>query len=485
MKLHAEPRLNTARPRGVPPNAAADRAAWLSRAVRVDDAPRVFDTPGPIIATGHQAWLWHPGILAKDIAAVALAQRERAIAVHLVVDHDPHDCFALDVPSVEGDRLSSRSVHLAACYANVPPCCQPAAEEGAIARVVESLGSRGSDAGASLASLSAALRGEIVGGSLGRQVAVLTARLMRPWVGAIPMVFSSDIALLPGFATIVRRMLADARRCVLAYNRAASRFPDARIAPLAETLDRVEFPLWHLRWGGERERVYADLADHNAILTLEDGTPIDIAAATRDGDIRAQPRLAPRALLMTALLRSLCCDLFIHGKGGGLYDRVTEAWWSQWAGESLAPMSVVSADVHMPFTAGVPITDRRELERAVWWRHHLPHNLDRVGAPTGDTRLREWNSLVSAKHATLAVLSGPRDRVARAKAFADLHRINAALAAHRADLLKDADTSLARARAGVENARIAERRDWSFALYPPAAIDELARAIREGVSASA
>jgi hypothetical protein len=23
---------------------------------------------GPIIATGHQAWFWHPGILAKDIA---------------------------------------------------------------------------------------------------------------------------------------------------------------------------------------------------------------------------------------------------------------------------------------------------------------------------------------------------------------------------------------------------------------------------------
>ncbi|MFG0249769.1 MAG: hypothetical protein ACF8OB_12850, partial [Phycisphaeraceae bacterium JB051] len=28
---------------------------------------------GPIIATGHQAWFWHPGILAKDMAMAEAA----------------------------------------------------------------------------------------------------------------------------------------------------------------------------------------------------------------------------------------------------------------------------------------------------------------------------------------------------------------------------------------------------------------------------
>lgn len=479
MKLFAEPHLNTTRPRGVPSNTAHDRNAWLSRAISVDGASHALDASRPIIATGHQAWLWHPGILAKDIAAVALAERERATAVHLVVDHDPHDCFSIDVPSVEGDRLSSQSIRLASCDANVPPCCQPAADAGTIRLAIETLASRG-DTIVTTASLLKATESLGDFTSLGRQAAALTARLMRPWVGSIPIVFSSDLTLLPSFATVVRRMLADARRCVDAYNHAASLFPEARIAPLTGTLDRVELPLWLLRWGGERERVYADLADRNAILTVEDGSPIDLAASRRDGDIRTQPRLAPRALLMTALLRSVCSDLFIHGMGGGLYDRVTEEWWLHWTGETLAPMSVVSADVHLPFkSTRFPVSDRSELDHAVWWRHHLPHNVDRAAAPSGDAKQRDRETLIASKHAALAALAGPRDRAARAKAFAELHRVNDALADLSPALITDAENAVARVRVGVENARVVKRRDWCFALYPAPSIDALAKAIYE------
>lgn len=482
MTLVAEPPLNTLRPRGVPSPAAQDRRAWLLRAVNTGGAAMRFDGATPIIATGHQAWLWHPGILAKDIAAAALAKRENALAVHLVVDHDPHDCYALDLPVVEGDRLSSITIRLADCDTEVPPCCQPACDPGALRRAIESLAERDSGNAASIASLLEVSRWIADAPSLGKQVATLTALLMRPWTGSIPMVFSSDLAFLPGFVALVRRMLADAPRCVAAYNRAAARFPDARIAPLVETLDRVELPLWLLRWGGARERVYADLADHDAILTLDNGTPIDLTAASSAADIRRQPRLAPRALMMTAFLRSLCCDLFIHGKGGGLYDRVTEAWWRDWAGEELAPMSVVSADVRLPLTkVGVPVAEPSELHRAVWHRHHLPHNIDRAfasePASMGDDERREVESLIASKRAALATLGGPRNRAARATAFTELHRINAALAARFPAMIARADAGVARARAGVANAALARRRDWCFALHPREAIDVLAAEI--------
>ena len=40
--------------------------------------------------------------------------------------------------------------------------------------------------------------------------------------------------------------------------------------------------------------------------------------------------LMPRALLLTLLLRSFACDLFVHGLGGEIYDPAMEAWVAPW-----------------------------------------------------------------------------------------------------------------------------------------------------------
>ena len=49
-----------------------------------------------IVATGHQAMIWHPGILAKDLAVSSLAARStsRGVAsraIHFIADHDAND----------------------------------------------------------------------------------------------------------------------------------------------------------------------------------------------------------------------------------------------------------------------------------------------------------------------------------------------------------------------------------------------------------
>ncbi len=430
--------------------------------VTIDPPMDAWPDGGPI-ATGHQPALWHPGILAKYLAADLASATRRQPILNLVVDQDTLEPLTVELPAQRGDRLSIRRVALAPCDPNVPVGCQPPADAPGILARLDALPD---DVAADVSALRGAF--EAIAGrafdTLAQQVAAALDQLLKPWIHApVRHVFTTGLNARPWFEREVSRLRDEARRCVAAYNEAVSAYPAAGVTRLRVEPDRVEVPLWVLRWNRPRRRVFVDLADSTPLLTTDDGEPLD-----RD----AGDRLAPRALLMMAWVRRhLGCALFIHGTGGGAYDRITDRWWSAWRGEDepLAPYAVVTADVHLPFDA--PVAEPAALRRAVWWRHHLPHNLDRQ--PGVDGRL------VQRKRALLAHMDDDRDRARRRAAFHEIHRINDELARLHADRLHDADRRLRAARAGVGNHHVAHKRDWPFALYPPQAIERLRQQLRD------
>ena len=129
-------------------------------------------------------------------------------------------------------------------------------------------------------------------------------------------------------------MVRDPVTCADSYNQAVSLVPGAGVASLRVDSDRVELPLWWLRWDRPRQRVFAirdrqekQGADRWQFATT-DG-PIELGrlgdravAAERQGE--RSPTPAPRALLLTGLVRQYFADWFVHGTGGGNYDRITE-----------------------------------------------------------------------------------------------------------------------------------------------------------------
>jgi len=405
----------------------------------------------PVIATGHQAQLWHPGILAKDIAMDIAAERYKAQTLHLIVDQDTNEAWRLDLPSVEGDRLRARSLSLAEQAPGVPTGYQPPADPGKILDQLAGLGSQG------VGLLIDAIKNLPACESLAEQLAGVMSRLKSPYAGDIPVMLVSDLAGLEVYETLVARMLHEAHTCATAYNRAVGRYPDAGMTPLVVNRLVVELPLWAIRRGAPRRRVFVDIADSEPLFVFGDGEPVDRSIGT----------LLPRALMLTAVMRSALCDLFIHGTGGLLYDRVTEDWWRAWTGESLAPMAGVTADLYMPFKA--PVAGREQLTRAVWHRHHLKHNLDRA--------LSLEDDLANEKQALLAHMDDDRDRLRRRKAFKRVHEINRALVDQYPEALVEAAVGLEQARVGRENAEIAGRRDWSITLYPQARLHTLRTAI--------
>jgi hypothetical protein len=114
-------------------------------------------------------------------------------------------------------------------------------------------------------------------------------------------------------------------------------------------------------------------------------------------------RLAPRALTLTALLRLLVADQFVHGIGGGRYDQVLDTLIERHFGLAAPRFAVTTATLYFPEAAGrarpcVPCVKQQG--------HQLRHRV--LGA--------EKMQLVGA------IDAAPRGSPQRQSLFQELHR---------------------------------------------------------------
>ncbi len=403
----------------------------------------------PIVATGHQSLLWHPGILVKYLAVQAITgDCTEYAAANLVVDQHVGAFGSFDVPARGRDGgLMVRSVTLTEASAGVPmgwhpafvpaepsfgPVALPCVETG-VRRIVDAVAAHASRPNAAL------------------QMAAALAELMSPWVKPWPEVSSSDLMKTSLARAVLQEMARDSRACAAAYNAAVAAVPDAGIGALAVTGDRVELPLW--RRSGDGRREHAD-----------DG---DVRRWLAGGDEKSE--LLPRALLLTLLVRLGMCDLFVHGTGGARYDRAMQRWLDDWLGLRPAPIATATASLRLPLgrpgERPVPLVEAQRAARRVW------HDPEPGRSAPGPRK----TGLLGAVNA-----AGRRSRERR-RAFTRMHEALADLRRDHAGRVDAAGRREEIARRQVLEAPIAARRDWAFPLYPPEMIDDLAAEVRERV----
>ena len=86
-----------------------------------------LDPIRPVVVVGHQPLFWHPGILAKFLAADALARRCDAQLVHLVLDGHRGDFGLVNWPRAGDDgTISVGEWRFRAAESEVPMGLQPA-----------------------------------------------------------------------------------------------------------------------------------------------------------------------------------------------------------------------------------------------------------------------------------------------------------------------------------------------------------------------
>lgn len=390
-------------------------------------------TDRPVIMSGHQVGFWHAGILAKLLAANALAARTGAAVAWVLIDHASPHPDVIRVPALDREgRLREHawrvSPGLASGLAGAAPFEPSPLRPPAGWTLPPGIAER-------CERVVRALQHHRGAFDAAAQLTRALFDLLEPVTPAPVVIRATKISRTDLYLAVLERAAKRPQGLRSLYNDAAAMHPASGVRALADDPELgAELPFWR--------------RDGSVYLSLH------------ERDLGAVPpeQTAPRALLTTGLVRLAGCELFVHGDGGLGYEPINDRWLPRWLDPAdpprLAPFVGASADLTLDL--GAASASEREAAGARWRAHHARHH---PGA-TGDERAqRARDELVRAIDAL------PRRSPERRARFAELHRL---LADHEMKHAADLD-ALDREAAGL--ARLAaerlprEDRTWSVVLH--------------------
>ena len=344
----------------------------------------------PLIVTGHQPDLYHPGIWVKNFLLQRFAREQSADSLDLVVDSDGFDHVAVTSPCLVPEPR--RCVHYLAvggagsCYATAPV---PSHEhvEAFCSAVLGSLAGLSSPAPARhFTEFCSHLHTALPDATDLAEVVTFARRRYEATSGTdYPELPVTTMARSASFARFIVHVAGNAATFAAAYNaelevyrnltRTRSKvqpFPDLEI-----DAGSVELPFWRIA-DGVRAPVRAVIGEDGGVtLATASGAflaiPADpesaIVTLAESGEI-----LAPKALALTMFVRLFVADLFIHGVGGGRYDRITDGVIRRFFGVEPPSYVVASLTVYLPL--GAHIVEENELSVLRERINRLEHNPD-------------------------------------------------------------------------------------------------------------
>ena len=321
----------------------------------------------PLIATGHQIELLHPGVWAKDVLIDALARRLEGDAYHFAIDTDAPKHLHLRWPGrswpiTDDPRLAT------ADWAGTLEAPSPAQ----LALLSRELGAAAGTWGFAPLALDYldTLR-KLVLESDNLTWVLTNASHELDWKLGLRQhaLLVSPILVSPGFLALVHHILARADSFKSLYNAVLGEYrqelgirnPGRPWPNLRCEAGACEAPFWlDCLESGQRRRAMVQSAEGRWALNWEDERfEFDPAVDGYDAADRLGRfllgrglRVSPRALTLTMFLRLLAADQFVHGIGGGRYDQITDRVIERWLGLQAPGFSVTTATLFFPLAAG-------------------------------------------------------------------------------------------------------------------------------------
>lgn len=432
------------------------------------------DDARPLIATGHQSELHHPGVWAKNALISAAAAKLGGRAFHFAVDTDEPKHLLLrwpggsvpltDDPSLAKDAWSGRAAPPSPAHVSAVADAFARASSGwrfrpMVPEVLLILRRLSLAAGNLPSALTEALHE--LDWSLGLRYDAMLAS---------PLTFSEPYLLL------AHHLLARADAFVADYNAALDEYrrqnkirdPGRPMPNLKTTADACEVPFWlDALDSGARSRAGVARRDGKWALRASEGDEFLFDANAEGWDAASRLsrwlrghglRLSPRALTLTAALRLLVADNFVHGIGGGQYDQVLDALIERHLGIEPPRFAVTTATLFFPDALGEP---RVCLPCLVQEGHRLRHSL------LGDDKMRLVRRIEAA----------PRKSTERAALFSELHdRLAVAWTSIEA---RNWDRRFRDAEARAVEQRVLFDRELFYAIQPRERLEELIEKYRK------
>jgi hypothetical protein len=327
------------------------------------------DDARPLLASGHQTELYHPGVWAKDALIHAAARRLGGAAYHIAVDTDAPKHLVVRWPGGSAPVTDDPNITTAAWSALLQPPTPAHAQrvagrfaeaarswpfEPVFPHVLDSL-RRLSLESHSLSSALTNAQHEL-DWSLGlRHHALLASPL---WVSEAFLLFAHHVLSRAGeFAGQYNASLAE-YRAARGLRSAQRPMPD-----LFTSDESIEMPFWldDLAAGTRSRPSVFRAGDGLFMLQLLSGETFRFDASLDGWEAAhrlarfltsAAHRLAPRALMLTMFVRLCMADQFVHGIGGGRYDQVTDRLIAQHLDLEPPTFCVSTATLYLPQALG-------------------------------------------------------------------------------------------------------------------------------------
>jgi len=452
----------------------------------------------PLVLSGHQPELFHPGVWFKNFVLDELGRRGGALPIHLNIDND--ECVAPGIRVPTGDIAAPRIQFVPMdrqSASSIPyeerQVLDRSTFESFETSVTKSLGSLVSTPliTSTWPAAVTALQDTL---NLGQLVSQSRHQLEGRWgrqTFELPLSRVCDTDPFRYFALeICRRArdFADSHNTILAEYRSENRLR-SRSHPVPDLMieeEWTEVPFWI--WSTvdpRRRRLFVRNA--NGTLTLRGGTsgdsettgvsPISLPVSRNeemDDAIevwqsfrQSGVKVRPRALMTTLYARLFLSDLFVHGIGGAKYDEMTDELSRRFFGLDPAPYITVTATFKLP-VAIPPVVDDdvRKISgclRELWY--HPEKYLDEVGV----SQSRETEDFLANKQ-RLVNLDPPRGQ--RKDRHQQLSAVNEKLRQRVASLRDVLLAEQAQLEDQLSTVRLLDSREFSFCLFPEEILSE-------------
>jgi hypothetical protein len=305
----------------------------------------------PIIANGHQPEFQHPGIVFKDLLIHKIAEHTDGLPLHIVVDTDQFEMVYFYPERLENGFAHLKTLHLKDEANRV--YSQSILSEESKKELTEIFQSQIEEA---MFFTDMAIQAELIK-ILNRKIELLKTKQYLYEINElireefyqsrsiqIYKINVSELVKLPAFQILVEKIRIHLDDFMSVYNSSLTEYRKVhKIKNHAQPIPNLvsgEMPFWILDPQTKKRNV------------MRVGDSVDNAC------------ILPKAVTLTMFLRLFMTDFFIHGKGGGRYEEVSEHIIKDFFQIEAAPYEVASVTMHLNKTKwfSVPDVDEKELE---------------------------------------------------------------------------------------------------------------------------
>ena len=446
------------------------------------------------IMTGHQPELYHPGVWAKNFAVAAVAQKMGASGLNLVADTDQLKSCEIKVPSGAPENLVVRKL----AFDDVADGRPYEAWNVHNSNLFQGFGNQLLDSLSSHITnpLAAQLWPQVasVNDTSGSRKISLARHLIEENLGfgliespmslwaetpAVQHIFCTILADIPAFHALHSAHLKAYRKLHGIKSR------NHPVADLEEVDGWWESPLWVWRdsspvrkslWvricpagSGVELRIEGE-SDSLCCLAIKPGYSTSEGCQQLERLSGEGVRIRPRALVTTALCRTLLADLFVHGIGGAIYDELGDDIFGDFFRLRMPQYAVMSATLRLcdlpPPAASKNLEEAHRTLRRILWKAET---------------LTEHSAEVAAllNHKKELLLTHPQDRLARRRRAVALRQVNRQIAACYKDRENQVLQEINRLRQEAVHEASVRSREYSIVVHSYDRLGKLAKIIRQ------